>query len=409
MKEKNKNVASEAFAMGLKYYGGIGCERDFARAAEYFLAAKRAGEKNSLYYLGLCALEKKPKDMESAQKFLRLAAKSGDGGASRRLGLLFLNDMPFPLYGKAARAFWRGCKQGDAGCFYYYGVCLQNGMGVKRDASAAFETFCRGAEKGDVDCLAEKGRALLTGVGTERNLDAAGRLLEKAAGGGSLTALALMGVCDEETQKEVGFAVRKYFAAAEGGNAEGLFRLAKAFYDGKGVKRDVGKAAAFAQRAAEQKHSQAMELYGRMCFRGEGVPLAYEKARLCFLSAYERGAQAARAMAKRAARYRKRNKAGYAAYYAEPLRFEREGFFIEDDVLLRYTGKPVCVLPDGIRAIAAGAFSGELKKVTFPASLSRIAAGAFTDATVREFAAARDCLCVKIRDGRAYDKKGNPI
>lgn len=66
--------------------------------------------------------------------------------------------------------------------------------------------------------------------------------------------------------------------AAEQGNAEAQFALAKALETGMGLERDVGQAAQWYRRAADQGHAPALFHLGAMHGRGEGVERDYPEA-----------------------------------------------------------------------------------------------------------------------------------
>lgn len=463
-----ENSGGEWLARGLKFYGGINCRRDILSASDCFKRAAKADrnlKSKCLYYLGLCYLCDGYKDLDRAESSLKAAARCGDRDALRRLGLLYLEEGAYPRPSKAAAAFKKAALNGDEKSKFYYGLLLQTGRGSKRDEFAAYRLFCEGAASGDNDCLTEKGRALLLGMGVDKDLDAAEKALRSAAERGSLTALALTGVllqtraeqenaaaqlsadscddngnnrppaatekadtkriraadgngenacskngkCADAVSSEVGGklkeAVQIYIEAAQGGDAEGLYRLALCYYEGIAVKRDVKKAAAFFEEAARKKHPKAMERTACLYGRGEGVPLDYAKARDGFAAACLAG-EDCRDKARLMAKYLRRAKTGYAEYYRMPLEYERGGYFIEDDVLVKYNGGPDCRVPEGVKKIAAGAFTGRLKKVTLPSTLVKVDANAFSGAQVGEFSAPRDCLAVRVREGRLYDKKG---
>lgn len=466
--EERERSADEWLARGLKFYGGINCRRDILSAADCFKRAAKADKKlksKCLYYLGLCYLCDGYKDLERAERSLKAAVRCGDRDALRRLGLLYLEEGAYPRPSKAAAAFKKAALNGDEKSKFYYGLLLQTGRGARRDEFAAYRLFCEGAASGDNDCLTEKGRALLLGRGVGKDSDAAEKALRLAAEKGSLTALALTGAllqtraeqentaaqisadsCDDngnnrppaatekaDTKRNCAAhrkgetalctsdkcagadlskfgdalkeAVQIYIEAAQGGDAEGLYRLALCYYDGTGVKRDVKKAAAFFEEAARKKHPKAMERTACLYGRGEGVPLDYARARDGFAAACLAG-EDCRDKARLMAKYLRRAKTGYAEYYRKPLEYERGGYFIEDDVLVKYTGGPDCRVPEGIKKIADGAFTGRLNKIVLPSTLVKVEANAFSGAQVGEFSAPRDCLAVHVREGRLYNKKG---
>ena len=61
------------------------------------------------------------------------------------------------------------------------------------------------------------------------------------------------------------------------------------YYQGKGVPKDVGKAAEWCRKAAEQGDARAQDNLGTMYYHGEGVPKDFVKAAEWYSKAAEQG------------------------------------------------------------------------------------------------------------------------
>lgn len=394
------------FADGLKEYGGIGCEKNVKKAKQLLERALAGGEKKSLYYLGLCALAGGEKRNRQAERYFRRAAANGDADALYRWGTLCLSDK-LPRYKRAAAIFAKGERVGQPDCLYQYALCLQRGRGVKKNGERAVELFERGANKGDARCMAAAARAYYEGKGAAKDEQKAERYAAAAYAQSNADAAALLAQMRLD-KGDAAQAAALCVQAASAENAQGLYLLAQLYYDGTLFKRDVKKAAAFAERSAALGCGGAAAFMGALYSRGEGVILDYAKARDCYILAARMG-EDCKQDAARMARYLRRAKVGYADYYSQPLKYEKAGFRIQDDALISYNGGGVCAVPEGVKVIKTGAMSGQIRKVIFPSSLVKVEQGAFHKATVKEFAAPRDCLAVRIENGRALDRKGRPL
>ncbi len=77
-------------------------------------------------------------------------------------------------------------------------------------------------------------------------------------------------------------------AAAEAGDAEAMFKLGNAYWDGDGVKQDYAEAAKWFRKAADAGHPTAMDSLGWAYEQGQGVKQDYSQA----LSWYRKAAAA---------------------------------------------------------------------------------------------------------------------
>ena len=133
---------------GICYDMGLGTEKDYKKAAEYYTkaAAKGLHRANallgSLYEKGGYGLEK---DQRLAFEFFKKSADKGDAFGMLRLGM-----------------------------------CYKEGKAVKADSRKAFEWFLKSAKKDNDFAQYFTGMAYLNGEGTEKNPQAAYHWLKKA-------------------------------------------------------------------------------------------------------------------------------------------------------------------------------------------------------------------------------------
>ena len=81
----------QAYAEGLKYYSGKGEDRNFGKAAQYFMKASERGHAEAQYSLGLMNYvgQTGGQDFTNAAKWFQLAAESGHVQAQYTLGFLY--------------------------------------------------------------------------------------------------------------------------------------------------------------------------------------------------------------------------------------------------------------------------------------------------------------------------------
>lgn len=171
------------------------CEEndDYESAAHWFeLAAQKAdpeaNEKLGRYYLH--GMGGKPKNFNTAQKYLENAANAGQISAMKCLGYF---NFYTKKYDYALDWFRKSAAQGDPESIYRLGLMYENGDGVVRDHKEAFEYFKSSAEKGYEDAWVNLGIEYLLGQGTDKDLQEANRWIGKAAKAGIPTAQMIMG------------------------------------------------------------------------------------------------------------------------------------------------------------------------------------------------------------------------
>lgn len=289
--DKKTDGAGE-LALGLKYFGGIGCKEDKAKAEKHFAEALKCGEKKAAYWLGMCV---QGTDEKRAEKYFKSAMKDGDNDAARALGLLLKKQH---RYKAAAQAFTLGSQRGDDGCRYYLGLQLMTGLGIAEDRNRAMALFEEAARGGDMEALAELGRAYMLSHEYEK----AEPFIARAAEKGCLKALALLGrlkteeelfLCErygtKPNEATLAEGLKYCLPAARGDDPDGIYCLARAYESGLGVKKDEKKALVFALSAAKLGNAEAMALVGKLYEEGRGTGKDVEVALRCYTAANSNG------------------------------------------------------------------------------------------------------------------------
>eukprot|EP00850_Spirogloea_muscicola_P019081 SM000183S03975 [mRNA] locus=s183:167223:170598:+ [translate_table: standard] len=357
----------------LYYWGARGLRRDLARAARLLGRAAELGSADAMLSLGEMHARGVgvPRDYAAAARWFRAAADKGHASAHNGLGWLHARgqgvDHNFTkVFGQAVIAvtaavtavtaavtvvfgfekqpstcspstlrlwcllqameeFMMAAGSDDADAQYNIGVMHKNGLGVPRNAEAAFAWFSQAAARAHLAALYQLARMHAKGFGTRPNLVTAAALykvvaergpwghllrwahsafldgdlptavllysraaemgyevaqsnaawlLEKkhqgevacvgSAGGGRCSA--------EERQRK---AHRLWRLSSEQGNVQAALLIGDAYYFGKGARKDLERAVEAYRRAANQKSAQAMFNLGYMHEHGQGLPIDY--------------------------------------------------------------------------------------------------------------------------------------
>jgi len=190
------------FAVGCCYHYGVGRERDFVKACEWYARAAADSHQGACDNLGYCH-------------------DFGEGVGRDPVA--------------ASRWYGRAASLGHAGAMFGLGVCHYEGSGVPRDLGRAVDWFSRAGEQGHADAQYNLGACFDKGEGVPMDLAAA---------------VAWFG---EGVERDHVRAVHWYTRAAEQGNAAAQYYLGDCYYHGNGVpERDAGQAAHWFGAAAAQ-------------------------------------------------------------------------------------------------------------------------------------------------------------
>jgi hypothetical protein len=222
------------FAEGL-----AGTPRNETLAAELFEKAANAGHQRAQINLGLLYLRGQgvPRDLVQARAWLEKAAAKDDPYALYALGRAMEQTdktaVADPV--RAADLFRRAAEKGHPYATLRYGLALQEGAGVKKDLTAA-QNWLLAAQRAGVP---------------EAALAMADSLVRTPAGRDKAA-----------NENLVKLAIGWYETAAEAGVASAQFKLANAYFAGRGVERDPGKALFWYDRAARQGQPEAQHAVG---------------------------------------------------------------------------------------------------------------------------------------------------
>ena len=155
--------------------------QDLKSAAYWFELAAQKNDAEANYKLGryyLHGFGEKPRDANTAMKYLSSAARLGQTDAMTLLGNYCYY---FKEYDKALGWFREAAAKEDPVAIYKLGVMYEYGEGVAQDHDTAFKYFKTAAEKDHIDAWINLGIDYLLGRGTEKDLNQANYWIGKAA------------------------------------------------------------------------------------------------------------------------------------------------------------------------------------------------------------------------------------
>ena len=234
------------------------------RAVTWYRRSAEAGFVGGQVNLGLIMLDPKGPAFHcgEAVRWLRRAAEGGDATAMLNLGSAY-NDGPHHRAGRIGILFE---------------PIAAGGLLVK-EVVAGGAAARAGLREGDV-LLKLDGTELLDGKllieKTQRAADQPLRLVVRPAGGSAVNDIALAteacpGGAAEGLRIDAAQALQWHQKAADAGHPAGLFFVAAAYREGKGVARDPAKALALYKQGAERGDWEAAQAVAHMYASGEGV------------------------------------------------------------------------------------------------------------------------------------------
>ena len=257
-----RKAAEQGNADAMAYLGIYFSEDYSAEQSKWLRQAAEHGNPEAQVYLGFSCMDGKmkdmPKDPVEAVKWFRKAAEQGVPIAQWALGEAYFYGYGVPKDFAESLKWYRrfDVSDKDRGA-YEIGRAYFNGYGVKKDPVEAAKWYRKAAERGDDGARLALGDLYFNGYGVKKDLAEAAKWYRKAAqemffDGGFFLFSA------EKLEEEI----KRYGKAAEAGDVNARFRLAKAYEK---------EAAKWYRKAAEQGHPYAQYKTGEMYYGGDSV------------------------------------------------------------------------------------------------------------------------------------------
>lgn len=137
--EKNTNNADLQYRLGVMTLKGIGCDADIFKAAEFFIKSADNGNVYAAYRLGKIYLSDNLKNLELAEKYLKIAAEKDDPYAMYSLAKLYLGGEIPMRKDEAISLLEKSARLGNTVSSYALGKLYLFGHEIERDTDKAKE------------------------------------------------------------------------------------------------------------------------------------------------------------------------------------------------------------------------------------------------------------------------------
>lgn len=251
--------------LGRMHMQGLGVNKDFHEAAEWFGKAADRGDAGGRVGLGILYLRGGPgvqKDEKAALNWFKLAAEQGDPDGEFHFGNMY-------RYGRAvkqdfrAAAKWlkKAAEQGHAESESELGYMYMHGLGVEKNFKEAVKRFTKAADQGHMESQNELGYMYVQGLGVKKDFKEAAGWFQKAADKGYAGSQINLGMLYLKggygIQQDDQAALSWFKLAAEQGDPDGQFYLGNMFRHGRGGKQNLEEAAKWYKKATDQGHEGA--------------------------------------------------------------------------------------------------------------------------------------------------------
>lgn len=285
--------------------------KDFRKGLRRLDKMAQEGDAEAQYLMGDIYLTGRqvPLNPRQAVFWLRKAAENGQPDAIFKIGILYHSGFQLdqeagnnilsvaleqgePDYAKALDCALRAAELGQADAMALVAHILTHGPEEMRDIPRARQFYEKSASLESVHGLQGYALALLEAAASEDDRPKAVGLLEKAAGMGSGQAYYLLGLLNEEEGHEAQ-SFQFFTQAAEKEITPAQMKLGVAYYQGRGVDRDLVKAETWLRKAALSGDAEAAALVGDINLQGDGRSPNFIEAANWYRRAVEGGHVAA--------------------------------------------------------------------------------------------------------------------
>jgi TPR repeat protein len=250
--------------LGLLYAKGIGMEKDYAAAMQWFQRAADQGGPRALFYIGLMHERGYgvPRSYTTALEWYRRAADKNFAPAQIAIARFYGNGLGIER-DPAQRTAWllRAANQGNPQAQFFLGNVYRRPLDVPQDMATAAQWYQRAALQEFVPAETQLGLMYEHGNGVAQDDAQAVRLLRHAAEHGNAIAQNALGMMYRRGQgvkKDNVEAVRWLRQSAEQGNTLAALNLGVSYAQGLGVPRDQAEARKWFEKAAAAGNEAAV-------------------------------------------------------------------------------------------------------------------------------------------------------
>lgn len=281
------------------YELGLGTVKNLVAAADLYVSAACANNRDGLFHAGRCYEEgigiaqNRSLALENYEK----AAAFGHVLATMRAAEIYKVDTQGPEgLAKAFRMYSIANQREHLEGKVKLADCYAKGLGTRRNTQRAVDLYREAANAGNPSAMLAMGLLYEDGRSVKKNPDLALKFYRKSAAmnhGPGITALGQCYVWAYGVEHSYAEAQRLFTKAANMGHGLAFHELGMMYKDGNGVEQDFGKAVAHFRAGAERGCEVAMVQLGDCLYHGNGVAKNYSEAFETFKKGAELGAQEA--------------------------------------------------------------------------------------------------------------------
>ena len=242
-KDAERGDIEAQYRMGEFHRKGLGVERDFEKAVEWFRKAADGGHPDAIIDLGIYNNELEVGDLKD--------------------------------YPEAVAWIRKSAERGNVNSQYLLGVCHYRGDVVDQDDIESLHWFRKAAEQGSVRAQFALGLSYLKMCANQQQgLAESTKWFRLSAERGFEPARSILKLLHADEPDDGGApedAAESLRRAAELGDAEAQYELGERYFNGDGVERDYVEAVKWFRKAADQGDSNAMRRLGDCYMEGKGV------------------------------------------------------------------------------------------------------------------------------------------
>jgi uncharacterized protein len=260
IKAANWDHVPAMLTLGALYEGGIKVDKDFEKAADWYLRA----------------------------------AEQGDATAAAQLGSLYMRGLGLGTDAQQARLlFEAGAKANNAFAMLALGALYHQGRGMQTDFAKAAYWYTEAAARGNATAMHALFVLHLKGEGVPRNNAQALTWLTKSAEKGFDQAMHALGYAyysgEYDVKQDYASAMSWFRRAADKGYPDSMLALAVGYDKGRGLEKSPKDALAWMEKAAARGNGNAMIGLASKYERGDGVVQDYKRSAQWYRSAADGG------------------------------------------------------------------------------------------------------------------------
>ena len=251
----------QLYKMGICLAEGLGVEKNFSQAMEFFHRASQEGNRDATLYL---VSHYRATNLQESFELLKQAAeKSGDCELHFRLAIAYLEGHGVERNLAIGVSYLqRSAAMKNGSALVRLGRCYERGLGVELSEEKAYQYYVKGHVEGAPEAYHALGKCYLNGKGIEANIPLAFVFLKKGAALGCIQSLYRLAICQEfgiGCEIDVKAALPIYRKIARRGHLGAIYQMAIIYLNGSVVQGNLQLAERLFKVCANNGHIGSMK------------------------------------------------------------------------------------------------------------------------------------------------------